>query len=209
MKIFDGLKLKDRKVEIPDTDRGDLPAFFKELGFDVGAEIGVWRGDYTKQLTAPGIHIYGIDPCLQYPDYTDTHGKLQYKLDALYEQTKENVKGLDVTLIRKTSMEAVKDFKDASLDFVYIDGSHVFKYVAEDIWEWSKKVKKGGIISGHDYGLPADKRSHNSPTTLHVRYVVDAYVKALDIHPLYVLGRNEKIPGEKRDTWRSWFWFNL
>ena len=48
-------------------------------------------------------------------------------------------------------MEAVKQFKDGSLDFVYIDGNHTFEYVINDIAEWSKKVRKGGIISGHDY----------------------------------------------------------
>jgi predicted O-methyltransferase YrrM len=48
-------------------------------------------------------------------------------------------------------MEAVKDFKDESLDFVFIDGNHQYSYVLEDITEWSKKVRSGGIVSGHDY----------------------------------------------------------
>jgi glycosyltransferase involved in cell wall biosynthesis len=48
-------------------------------------------------------------------------------------------------------MQAVTDFADESLDFVYIDGNHQLKYVVEDIVEWTKKIKKGGIIAGHDY----------------------------------------------------------
>ena len=48
-------------------------------------------------------------------------------------------------------MDAVKDFKDESLDFVYIDANHGYESTKEDIREWSKKVKKGGIVSGHDY----------------------------------------------------------
>lgn len=46
-------------------------------------------------------------------------------------------------------MAAAPDFKPESLDFVYIDGDHKFKYVAEDISEWF--WKKGGMIAGHDY----------------------------------------------------------
>jgi hypothetical protein len=43
------------------------------------------------------------------------------------------------------------DFDDESLDFVYIDANHRPDFVREDIREWTKKVKKGGIVSGHDY----------------------------------------------------------
>ena len=104
-------------------------------------------------------------------------------------------------IIRKTSMEATKEFKDKSIDFVYIDGNHTFKYVAEDICEWSKKVKSGGIIAGHDY-------IYANPKSFHVRYVVDAYVESHAIKNYWVIGKKEKLPGEKRDQWRSWFWIN-
>ena len=102
-------------------------------------------------------------------------------------------------------MEALKDFKDNSLDFVYIDGHHGFKWVAEDIYWWSKKVKKGGIISGHDYSLKRNKTGFN---ILQAIFVVDAYVKAFRIEKFYVLGRNKFIKGEIRDKNRSWMWIN-
>ncbi len=50
------------------------------------------------------------------------------------------------------SKEAVKEFKDESLDFVYIDANHNYEFVKEDIELWYPKVKIGGIIGGHDYG---------------------------------------------------------
>ena len=49
-------------------------------------------------------------------------------------------------------MEAIKDFKPESLDFVYIDANHSYKNMKDDIEGWSKIVRKGGIVSGHDYG---------------------------------------------------------
>ena len=48
-------------------------------------------------------------------------------------------------------MEAAREVPDESLDFVYIDADHRFDYVMEDIITWSRKVRPGGIVSGHDY----------------------------------------------------------
>jgi len=92
------------------------------------------------------------------------------------------------------------------LDFVYIDGHHGFKYVAEDICEWSKKVRKGGVIAGHDF-----VRTHVKvfPYVCHVKQVVRGYTDAYGIRTWYVLGRKHwpEDPKEFRDKWRSWFWF--
>jgi hypothetical protein len=35
---------------------------------------------------------------------------------------------------------------------VYIDANHTHEEVKKDIQAWLPKIKKGGIISGHDYG---------------------------------------------------------
>jgi len=36
---------------------------------------------------------------------------------------------------------------------VYIDGRHDYDSAMNDIVSWSKKVKDGGIISGHDFHI--------------------------------------------------------
>jgi predicted O-methyltransferase YrrM len=48
-------------------------------------------------------------------------------------------------------MKAVRDVADESLDFVFIDANHEYTAVRDDIREWTKKVRVGGIVSGHDY----------------------------------------------------------
>jgi len=63
-------------------------------------------------------------------------------------------------------------------------------------------VKKGGVIAGHDY-FYSQPRVYDA---IHVKYVVDAYVKAFGINPWYVIGRKDKREGEVRDRPRSWFW---
>lgn len=201
---MDGLKLKGRPAEIPDCSRDDLPQFFAEMGFKVGAEIGVDRGEFSEKFAQAGLRFYAIDPWLSYSDYEDSRG--QAKLDSLFEHTKRVLAPYPkCTIIRKTSMEAVNDFSDRSLDFVYIDGNHQFKYVAEDISEWSKKVKVGGIISGHDY-IYTNPRTQSG--IVHVIYVLNAYTQAYKIDSWYLLGRKERLEGETRDRFRSWMFIN-
>ena len=207
MKLLEALNIKDRFVEVPDCGRDDFPAFFKEMGFKVGAEIGVYKAEYTKILCSTGLKIYAIDPYLAYDDYNEPNRDFQARQDYICRKVCKRMASYpNCTVIRKTSMDAVKDFKHGDLDFVYIDAHHGFKYVAEDLWEWSKIVKKGGIISGHDYAL--NNKHARDPYVLNVRYVLDAYVKCFHIEPLFILGRHDAPEGEKRDKWRSWMFIN-
>ena len=199
MRIEDGLKLPGKVVEIPDCGRNDLPEFFKGLGFTTGVEVGVFLGRYTKVLARSGLRIYGVDPWSVFVDYP-YYGKEdnQEREDRRYEEAKARLAPYpNCTIIRKTSMDAVEEFENDSIDFVYIDGNHSFKYVAEDICEWIKRVKPGGFVCGHDY-------IYANPENFHVHYVVDAYVAAHGIKKLYILGTKHPAEGERRDRWRSW-----
>jgi len=198
MKLIKGIKLKGDKVIIPDCSRDDLPEFFKEMGYKVGAEIGVYRGGFTESFCKAGLKMYGIDPYVTYPDFNHPEG--QKRMDFLYGHAQRTLKSYDCILIRKMSMEAVNDFADESLDFVYIDGCHRFRYIAEDLFEWTKKVRKGGIVSGHDY-CDVSNAFWNS---CHVSQVLRAYIRCFDIKSWYVLGELESRAGKKRDKYRSW-----
>ena len=132
-------------------NRYNLAEMFNKFGFKIGAEIGVERGVFSKAICSriPDLKLYCIDPWLYTKGYKE-HVP-QERLDGFYDLTKERLEPFDATLIKSTSMDAVKDFEDESLDFVYIDGNHEFDFVMEDLISWSKKVKKGGIVAGHDY----------------------------------------------------------
>lgn len=204
MKLIDGIReITGMGADIPDCSRNDLPELFVELGYKVGAEIGVFKGDYSEVLCKGGLKIYGVDPYIAYIDYMDKRMENNQKYqDIHFALAKKRLSGYDYTFVRKKSMDAVKDFEDESLDFVYIDGNHEFQYVVNDIYEWTKKVKKGGIISGHDYiRLKNDTVRFEK---IHVVYAVDIYTKLHNINPWYIIGKKyDKI----RDRSRSWFWF--
>jgi len=208
MLLINALKKKGRPYEIPDCSRDDLPAFFKKMGFKRGVEVGVYKAEFTKKFCEAGLEIIGVDPWQAYGDYKEAytkHKQNQDRQDFLYEHSMNTMSKCsgDWSFIRKTSMDAVKDFEDNSIDFVYIDGHNGFKYIAEHLWEWSKKVKPGGVISGHDYARTKDARDKY---TYHVKFVIDAYTQARNIKNFYVLGRKETIRGWRRDKWRSWMW---
>lgn len=209
MKIFEGIKHEGKPFEIPDVGRRQLPGFFKEMGFKVGVEIGVQRGSFTRRLLRVGLEVHAVDPWLSYREYHAFTGYQNHQ-NRVFEAAKKNlapwIESGKCHIIRKKSMEAIEDFENESLDFVYIDGHHGFKFVTEDIWGWSHKVKKGGIISGHDYAYGRWKEL--GPYVLQVKYVIDAYTKAFKIDPWFVIGAKSKsFEGERRDQYRSWMWF--
>ena len=64
-------------------------------------------------------------------------------------------------IIQGDSLEIHKNMEDGSFDAVFIDGNHSYEYVRQDLENYSKKVKSGGIVALHDanfegeqYGTP-------------------------------------------------------
>lgn len=194
---------KHQPIEIPNTTRVDLARLFFELGFKVGAEIGVERGYYSKILLEqnPEFHLFSIDAWTAYKSYRDH--MIQADMDVLYQEAKNNLSMYSGrnTIVKAFSVEAAKDFGDETLDFVYLDANHEFTHVVNDLAAWEPKVKVGGIVAGHDY----IKRKTNG-YMMHVPMAVHGYIESYQISPLFVLGRKEELPGEKRESTRSWFY---
>lgn len=122
-------------------DRIHLLELFAEKGFKTGCEIGVLKGEFSEKMLEiiPGLKLYLVDP---------------YKSKKGFEAKKiahEKLKGKNVVFIEDTSEAAVNLFRPKSLDFAYIDANHKYGYVTQDMTIWIPKIRKGGIISGHDY----------------------------------------------------------
>ena len=94
--------------------------------------------------------------------------------------------------MRARAVEAADGFDDESLDFVYIDGNHDFLHVAQDLHHWEKKVRLGGLVAGHDFSRRMGRGYIN-----HVKDVVQAWVYAHGIRPLFIL---------RGDRSASWFY---
>jgi predicted O-methyltransferase YrrM len=165
-------------VELPITRNG-FAHLLADYGFKVGVEIGTDEGIYAEQLCIanPELKLYCIDPWKSYKGYDDIRDDLV--LENNYMTTVKRLKHYNCEIIRKFSAEALYDFKEGTIDFVYIDGNHEFDYVVEDLENWSKIVKKGGIISGHDYKYKGNKYGYQSVTDAISRYFTDYPVNTL------------------------------
>jgi predicted O-methyltransferase YrrM len=183
-------------IEIFNINREIMAETLTELNFNLGVEVGVRQGLHAELLckTNPKLKLYGIDLWEAYSGYAE-HAKQQ---DQFYQETLERLTNYNCTLIRKFSMDAVNDFEDKSLDFVYIDAAHDFKNVAMDVCEWAKKVRPGGIVYGHDY-----KRSKGSWQNA-VKDVIPAYCYHFKINPWFILGEQGHSDGLYREGTQSW-----
>ena len=208
---MDGIQLLAEHIEIPNVGRDTLATFLHELDFKIGVEVGVQKGLYSEVLARENsqMKVYGVDPWTNFKTCdasedgrkTESHAS-QETCDSFYEETKVRMaKYPNYEILKEYSVEAVKRFADKSIDFVYLDGNHSYEFVKDDIIEWSKKIRPGGILAGHDYYRIKDPRA-----LMHVKFAVDDYVRINNIKPLIIWGSNAKIPGTIRDKWRSWSW---
>jgi hypothetical protein len=187
---------QESPIFAPNINPYHMAETFNELQFKVGAEIGVERGKHAFVLCncIPDLKLYCIDVWEVY------EGNLDYAkvIKHYYTEAQGRLSGLNCVFVKKFSMDAVKDFSNESLDFVYIDAAHDFKNVAMDICEWAKKVKPGGIVYGHDFSSTYNNYVGD------VQYVVRAYCGAKNINPWFVIGEENPV-GKRSKRWgQSW-----
>jgi len=95
-------------------------------------------------------HLYLIDPYFMHEDYDQFDAERMITNEKTAHETLKEYENI-ITWVRAKSADAVTIFEDESLDFVYIDGNHITKFALEDMVLYYPKVKKGGLLCGHDY----------------------------------------------------------
>jgi hypothetical protein len=131
------------------------------------AEIGVWKGQSLSYFVVESINsnkkgsIYAIDHWKGSPEHIDPSSRfyepvLHNNEDGLYNLFLENIKTIKdyITVIRDNSINASENFDIDFFDCVFIDAGHEYNDVIKDLIAWYPKIKKGGIICGHDYDDP-------------------------------------------------------
>lgn len=118
-----------------------------------GAEIGVKEGRFIGHLLGqfPHMMMFAVDPWENQPGGNEDY--IGWDWNTIYQTYKANVAAhaKRVIEIREYSEAAVTQVADGLLDFVFIDAQHDYDSVKRDIELWTPKVKRGGLISGHDY----------------------------------------------------------
>lgn len=149
-------------IRKPLKTRDDLPLLLNVLNLNgKGVEIGTWKGEYsTHVLTISKLStLYSIDPWQHFGDciYIDIDNVSSEEFEVIYNQAIKALGkfGNRSKVMRMSSINAIKAFKDCSLDFIYLDANHSYESCKEDLKLWWPKLKKGGMFAGHDY-LDAD-----------------------------------------------------
>lgn len=134
--------------------RNDVPVLLNHLHAKAVCEVGVRYGGYFKRLLIDGIEkAYAIDIWDEYK--TSSQNDIGYSKERLVNSFLDfkNKFGPDkrVVIIKKLSQDAHLMIEDGSLDFVYIDADHTYEAVFSDLENYYPKLRKGGILSGHDF----------------------------------------------------------
>jgi hypothetical protein len=177
--------------------RDELPYILNGLNLlGEGAEIGVKSGIFSEYLLTvwQGQKLHSIDPWIEFPEneYIDSANVNEDHQEEFYKQTCNRLRRFDLRseILRTTSAEAARQFVTGQLDFVYIDAQHHYNAVKEDLMLWYPKVKKGGILSGHDY--IDGKRIHGE---FGVKSAVNEFATSNGL----------KVLSSAESKWPSWF----
>ena len=167
---------------IDETDRNFAPYYdvipnlIRTRGYTSMIEIGVFCAGHCKAIldNSPLKMLVGIDPYKMYPQSPLLNIDNQDEWDCLYEIAMKRLDPHRYTHIRATSDKAIMLFPDInklseenraivvgagrvalqSFDIVFIDGNHTAEALTNDLNNYEKLIRKGGVLSIHDFRHP-------------------------------------------------------
>ncbi len=120
-------------------------------------EIGSWIGQSSVAISKgirkywPETVFYCVDIFSQeYYEASPGLRDMARKINIL-ETFEANMRKFPHKTMKMKSVDAAIEFMDESIDLIFIDANHEYEFVKEDINAWWPKLKKGGIMCGHDY----------------------------------------------------------
>ncbi len=149
----------DSYISFGDFDREALRRLVRKIQrphkrvLEVGSWLGV--GSTTvlvEELQSDGGTIVCVDTWRGSPN-VQKHLDIakRYDLFGTFMHNVSRAGGLDIVKpMVMPSLDAASLLRDASFDFVFIDGDHSYASTVPDIDAWRSKVIAGGILCGHD-----------------------------------------------------------
>lgn len=129
----------------------------------VAVEVGVHEGDFSTrildQVQPKTLHL--VDPWMlnDGADYDKAwYGSKsdQATMDARADRVKDRfapqIAQERVCIHRCDSAKAAQDVL-GQVDFVYVDGDHMYDGVMADLQSWWPRLRVGGLMAGDDYNL--------------------------------------------------------
>jgi hypothetical protein len=158
----------------------------------VGMEVGVSSGEnaFTILSEIPKIKkLYLVDPYIANEKYWDDR---EYEMASQEQISHNRLKEFNgkIEWVKKP----FEGDEATELDFIYIDGNHRYDFVRRDILNAVRSVKKGGIVSGHDY--------NNDTFSVQVKKAVDEFCEKYKIE---LFTASQYFEYTKKDVYDWWF----
>ncbi|GAF72188.1 unnamed protein product [marine sediment metagenome] len=125
------------------------------------AEIGVWRSKTMQRVLKACSDViteyWAIDQWLPIPMPRGTRRERHIPAQ---EWEKQHLRACylmaqwfpQIRVVRADASDVAGIFPDGYFDLVFLDADHHYDDVLRNIQEWLPKVRKDGVLSGHDYG---------------------------------------------------------
>lgn len=132
-------------------------AFLQALAFTLPeaatvVEVGSWKGRSTvalcEALEGLDARVFAVDAFSGVEMHAAGFGP------EMLDTFLENTVGFGfLEPIVGGSAESATRFPDGSVDLVFLDADHSYEAVRRDIRAWLPKLKRGGVMCGHDWGF--------------------------------------------------------
>lgn len=110
------------------------------------AEAGVDHGDFSARILSINrpkkLHLIDVWSSKRYHDGLQKHVRDRFATQITAGQVQ-----IDLGL----STEVLPGYSDGYFDWIYIDTDHGYRVTADELELARNKVRRGGIIAGHDY----------------------------------------------------------
>jgi len=141
-----------------------LVEIMKKYNCKIVGEIGVWKSHTLRGILRSEYgniikEYWAID---QWKILGSEHGHMSKRTredwDSLYWSCCKYIpyfsqlKVLRLSSLNASKLFPLKGFPNGYFDLIFIDASHFYEDVLDDIKIWLPLIKKGGVLTGHDYG---------------------------------------------------------
>ena len=131
----------------------------------VGAELGVFRGDFSPllfSLTQPAkLHL--VDPWYLLTSHWHWGPGSRSTVDGLRSALRKMEPFLPSGKVEwhvMGSVEFLDSFPPETFDWIYIDSSHEYEHTCKELKAAVEKMKPGGVIAGDDWRPDPAHRHH-------------------------------------------------
>jgi len=127
-----------------------------------GVELGAWKGQNAAELLKriPGLKLTMLDAwgegCVD--DGSVYCGFTQPEWDEIKATCEEAVRPYKDRVTIHVTHTNNTDIVPGLVDFVFVDADHSYEGCKRDIIAWWPKVRVGGYLCGHDYGMKSNHK---------------------------------------------------